>query len=283
MASLHARPPLHIALYGQYKTGTTALFYKVKQGLPPDARTLFEEPRYTPENGDEARWLLAKVILSMDESALHVDLSSFRMFHRHVLLVRDPRDWLISGLLFLPQQAEAIYSNPARLEQVLELMRRKERDPAGLPVHRMIEAIGEGVWSAAPERVSAWIAAQKDWFTRFERAIGPHFLLRYEELVDGAVEALSAYLGIALTGEPAEVPGDHSHVTRTRSYGGWRHWFTPQDVNLYSPLMQGFLDKYGYDMSWELDPAPRILPEHCSEYVRRTVARRRARARGAPS
>ena len=45
---------MRIAIFGQYKTGTTGLYSQILHSLPPDlaVRTLFEPSAFVPEPGD---------------------------------------------------------------------------------------------------------------------------------------------------------------------------------------------------------------------------------------
>ena len=52
-----------IAIYGQYKTGTTGLFYKIKNSLPPDIRTIFEHHEYVELPEDKNNTILLIISL----------------------------------------------------------------------------------------------------------------------------------------------------------------------------------------------------------------------------
>jgi hypothetical protein len=75
---------------------------------------------------------------------------------------------------------------------------------------------------------------------------------------------------LPLTPDPI-VPAPHDHVTRSKRHGQWRHWFTPEDVASFRPLMEPYLRQYGYSTDWTLAPDPVIRPDEASEYVVRPV------------
>jgi hypothetical protein len=64
-------------------------------------------------------------------------------------------------------------------------------------------------------------------------------------------------------------------VERTRRYGAWRDWFTPEDVEALRPSLQPYLDRYYRGGDWSLNEAPRIEPDHSSRYVERVVDEKR--------
>jgi hypothetical protein len=268
-----ARPP-RIAIYGQYKTGTTGLFYRLLGALPPGTRRLFEAEAYRPEPADDERAVLAKVILGLPGPGWTVDYASFRGFDRHVYLVRDPRDWVVSGLLFLVQQERAIWSDDRKLGEVLGLLERKQADPRSLPAGRILGRIVELGSGGSLAALTGWMAAQARWLRSFEEGLPGAYRIRYEDFADGALEGLAGYLGFAL-GAPAPTAPEHEHTPRTLSHGNWRDWFLAEDVEVFRPVFREYMEHYGYGDDWTPSPRPVIRPEHCVEYVRRVVARRR--------
>jgi hypothetical protein len=270
-----ARLPLHrIAIYGQYKTGTTGVFLALRRELPEATRTLFEAPAYAPEPEDTGRSILAKVILGLPGPGWDVDYASFRGFGRHVYIVRDPRDWVVSGLLFLVQQERAIWADDRNLGEVLALLEQKEEDPRSLPasaILRRIAALGAG---RSLEELTAWMGEQSRWLVEFERSLADPHRLRYEDFVDGRLDGLGQYLGFPVR-PGAEVPPEYDHVPRTRSHGDWRNWFLPEDVAIFRPVFEPYMRHYGYGDDWTPSPQPVVRREHCTAYLRRVVGRRR--------
>ena len=99
---------MKIVIYWLAKSGTMALFYKLKNSLPPDLICLFEPRSFAPsvlkQRGFRALLgrrrepdVLAKVLPF--RPAAPADVDSFSAFDKQILLVRDPRDRLISRLL----------------------------------------------------------------------------------------------------------------------------------------------------------------------------------------
>src|SRR5690606_15023024 len=84
-----------IVIAGQGKSGTAALFHKIRAAVPDSTRLLFEPRAYEPEPDDGH--VLAKVLI---DPPGYVDFSTFEPFDKKILIVRDPRDNLISRLLY---------------------------------------------------------------------------------------------------------------------------------------------------------------------------------------
>ncbi len=266
-------PGRHIAIFGQYKTGTTALFYQIKDSLSPPLRTLLEPRRYNPEPGDASANVLAKVILGLYKGPAAVRYEDFTPFPSKVLLLRDPRDRIVSGTLFIIQQTPAIHDDPARLAEALDLLRRKESDPRSISLS---EVLGEILRLAGGKSLAEAIDELHEhhrWIYRFADDLGGHFQLKYEDLVDGHIGALEAYLGFPLCKSP-RVDSENDHVLRRRKHGDWMNWFLPDDVRQFRSVTEEYLAHFGYPLDWQINSDPVIRPEHCSGYVERTVGKR---------
>jgi LmbE family N-acetylglucosaminyl deacetylase/glycosyltransferase involved in cell wall biosynthesis len=263
-----------IAIFGIYKSGTTGMFYKIRNSLPLDTRTLFEPQGYTFDEQDKNGIVLAKVILGIPDKNHTVDYASFIPFDKKIYLIRDPRDWLISGALFLIQQEREIYENEATVREILELLRRKEENPGGIQFLEIFGCILSHLPGRTLQGTFDWIAELHQWLFDFERRLDDSVRIRYEDFVDGDLETLEKYLGQPLTGSAA-VDAEHDHVPRTQNYGNWKNWFLPKDVAVLKPLLQEYLDRYGYSSDWTCHQNPKIDPEHSSLYVERVVKKRR--------
>jgi hypothetical protein len=272
--------PGSIVIFGQYKTGTTALFYKIKNSLTAEVRTLFEALEYPEEPADGGRVVLAKVILRSPDAADPrgpTRYDTFMGFDKKLYLVRDPRDWLVSGTLFVIQQEARLYNDAEKLGRVMELLRQKEHTPRSVSLRRILDEIMRAANNSLAS-LTAWMHRQHEWLLGFEGRLHSHYRIKYEDLIDGAVTGLEEYLEFPLSGS-AEVAAEHDHVPRTKQYGNWRDWFVEEDVAYFRPIFVAYLERHGYAPEWQLNESPRIRPEHCTEYVARVIDKRKAEMR----
>lgn len=275
---------MKIVIYGLAKSGTSALFYKIRNSLPPGTIELFEPSSFGPPDRLRARVrslrrghirpaVLAKV-LPWDRRLVRV--GDFERFDRQILLVRDARDRLVSDLLYRSYNA-AFASDDAPALEFLHLLRAKEKEPRKVPILRLVETFD------ALEKAAG---SKADWIERYQtRGLvkpmqfhderGHLAVFQYEQLVDSRFESLEAALGMPLGG-PAAVPAALARVVRTKRYGAWRTWFTAEDVESLRPAMTPWLDRYYPSADWELDPSPRLDPAEGSHYVERIINERRA-------
>jgi hypothetical protein len=274
---------MKIVIFGLAKSGTTALFYKIKNSLPPATVCLFEPRSFNPGmvkkrrsilRGKREPDVLAKVLPFRPNHP--ADVESFSHFEKQILIVRDPRDRLISRLLYGVYDSQIVHCED-KLGTVIEMLQLKETNPPSVSLKSLIEVFarvnGENFsfdeW--ANDHVRHSIRKPLD----FHDARDNLFLFKYEDMIDGRFQKLEEYVGIPLEGEASVAP-ELSRVMRTKAYGGWRDWFTREDVDYFRPILQPFLDRYYPNADWELNHSASISSEHSSGYVLRIVNDRRA-------
>lgn len=246
-----------ILITGVGKSGSTALFYSILKNLPENAVRLFE-----PENSkktlpdDTAPPALVKSFIPYSEN--------FSFFEKKILLVRDPRDNLISLLLYKPYNIIGKFF-PGEKEKAVSLVNdfigqveKKEKGQPGISVRSLAEKLDISAENRM-EKVS-------DYFDRHPDC----FVLKYEDYIDGKLGPLGDYLNLDIAAG-AEIPEKFDRVARTRNYGNWRSWFTPDDVAFYRPLMHSYMEKFGYGDDWALDPDSNPDPGTGSRYIRKII------------
>jgi hypothetical protein len=215
--------------------------------------------------------VLAKVLLFRQGRT--TDISKFLTFEKQILLVRDPRDRLISRLLFNVYNSSAV-GDDRILTPYLELLRRKEHDPTSVAVTELIEAAPPGPYE------------NHDWFSRYadlavDQPLGFHgchpelFVFKYEDMVNQKFGTLGEYLELPLLGSDEVHPG-LERVIRTRASGSWRDWFTRSDIQRLAAIFEPYLARYYPAHDWTLNSVPCIPTEHASGYVERLVNEKRA-------
>jgi len=256
---------MRVAIVGLGKSGTTALFYTIAAAMPRDAVQLFE-PKQPPARFEQDP-ILVKVIANPD-----LDWSPFRAFEKRIFIARDPRDRLVSFLLY------AIYNHPSPIEErdtrrLFELIERKEAASRDV-----------GLWQIS-EEIERLTGADHRGLLRDRHAAALRLLsedplihrCRYERFVRGDIADLSEYLGLTLSGN-VEVAPSVQRVVRTRDSGDWKNWFTPEDIDYFRPTLSAVMEAFGYEDDWEFSESPTIAPAHGSLYLRRLLREQRARS-----
>lgn len=250
-----------VLLIGQPKSGTTALFFAVKEAMASGVRALFEPKEFISEVNDANTGVLAKILTGMK-----IEYTSFLSFDKKILITRDPRDRIISDLLYLPY--ERYYQDLKGLERFIHLLKLKERDPLSVSVRELWETYIPS--ELLETRFQLW--NQK--FFEAEKTFEPVLIMKYEDFVDGNVRALEDYLGLKINTKIQVDPG-FQRVVRSKSYRAWKDWFTEDDRAFFGPLFSEYMKHYGYSENWCVNKVPKIDKNQSSEYVLRIVNERR--------
>ena len=275
---------MRIVIYGLSKTGTTALFYKLKNSLPQETICLFEPEAEgllcrirsliaTSRPVAGPRHVLAKVLpFRAAQRRIHGCAS----FDKQILIVRDPRDRFVSSLLYQVYDANFVGCDESVMDLV-RLLRRKEDSPETVPLLSIVETFQ--ALAGKPFFPQAWLESYAERGIRqpldFHQNRPALFAFHYEDMVAGRFTALEHHLGRTLPGSTS-VDASVARVVRTKQSGGWRNWFTQDDVATLRPIMQPFLDRYYPDANWDQLKPAHIPREHGSGYVTRIVNERRA-------
>ena len=254
---------MKILIAGQGKSGTTALYCALQQTLPPTYTCLFEPLSYIPAAGERCE--LAKV--QINESA---KIDDFEAFDKKILIVRDPRDNLVSRLLYAIYNEEFV-KDDNKVRFFVERLEQKRRDPSSVPMLELLQVLGD----LSGKDLLGLFILRHQLGLNFDPLRRGYFTYKYEDFIAGQYSALEEYLGFNLCFN-GDVGAAYTRVARTKGSGDWRNWFTERDVEYFSPIYHEYLVKYEYDLAWTLPPEPKILPAHSTEYVMRLVREARA-------
>lgn len=229
-------------IVGEGKSGTTALLRSISAVLDGPAE-MFEPELMTADDLRPDPLVVKKLLLNW--KAAENDLIA--AFDKRVFIVRDPRDRLISHLLYDAYNKADQLDDDAR-EKWLYLLRRKTRNPQGVSVLHMINTW----WRLSRADLVSHYVRALDRSTGFHRRIGDQFhTLHYEDYVDSKFDDVDSYLGLSLS--TGVVQENETRVARSSTHGEWRSWFTPADIEVFRPLSHEWLRKHGYDhRDWDL-------------------------------
>jgi len=261
---------MKILILGLAKSGTTALYYRVLHSWPGDVEVFsrFEPQKWVePEkkDGEGGRNCLAKVLVGPPDYA---DYPSFAGFDRKVLIVRDPRDTLISRILYNAYEFPP-ETNSEQLEEYVALIEKKVNDPESVSLLEICAMMlrllspGRAQRGGNPGKNSVldFAAGGTAWQEKVEAFFPDLFPIRYEDFIEDHLEGLERFLGFGLKGQK-EVAATHHRVSRSRSSGEWRRWFSNEDWENFLPAMKPFLEKWNYPL--EVKPVQESIDPHTS-------------------
>lgn len=234
---------MRTVIAGAAKSGTTALFYRIKANYPEEPHCYFEPSRSRP--WQRATHQLAKILIRED-----VNFRSFEGFDKKVLIVRDVRDVIVSGILYYLGYHRMPDLDTRHRAQALAMLREKEAAPAQ---YSLVELAASTRNKSVADQIAVW-QADAEGLRAFAERYSDYFVIRYEQFVQDQVQELESYLGMSLQAE-GPVTGRHARVTRTRGHDNWRIWFNAADVDYLRPVFSETLAHWGYDSAdWELTP-----------------------------
>ena len=258
-----AAPSVLIA--GLHKTGTTGVYDTVRSAVSDKADyTFLFEPktpdpfralgRYAPY-----RPIVAKILINKLEPCA----PRYDDFDRRIMTIRDPRDTVVSRLLFRPMFGTTSYHiDLETLAPFVDALREKEADPNSHSVkalHDLADELGinNSGWPALLNQMRQQLHLIDD---------NDFFVLRYEDFVDGRLDEASEYLGVPLVDEQPTDDGWKSYISRSRNHGEWKRWFLDEDIEYFGDMFAEYLDRFGYS-DWEREAKPKIDPATSSDYV----------------
>jgi hypothetical protein len=159
-------------------------------------------------------------------------IEDFDCFDKRIYLIRDPRDIVVSGVLYRIYNAREPIDQDV-LDYYLRGIEQKQRDPASISVIELQKRLSPllRLESHADHHGSA-----QPWHSAASIRV---FCLSIRGSHRWTIWRARKILGVPITFS-GDVDAKHQRVARAKEAGGWRDWFTPADVKYYRPLFQDF-------------------------------------------
>ena len=258
---------LKVLLIGLPKSGTTILTYRIAEAFPFEPRIYFEPGGKNGLNDVQVHKMDRHENFSITKS-LFLPLSNIHnkcseiceLYDKIVWIIRDPRDQFVSNFFYRWYFLHR--PSPINFKKSYALTIQKESNPSSVPFLKL----HEDCINADQYFKHGW-GESMDQIKKIKSDI---LLLKYEDFVDNKLESLNEYLELEIN-ENIEVPNHRlMRVARTKKYGNWRNWFTPEDVAFYKPMLSDYLAFFGYDPDdWELNNPEKLSSKEGSEYMKR--------------
>jgi len=259
---------MNILVAGLSKTGTSGLFFRIKNSMHGNYFALFEPQAGLPAGTKRFEHIITKILVD------RLDLMQlYNHFDTKIAIVRDPRDTLVSRILYRTSNHGNWRFDPEKVALMYRLLQKKEADIDSVSLLDIL-MLHEQL-SGKKETVRQIVDQEKkrlDSMTRLVLDNDAYFKVLYEDFVADRLAGLEERLGFSLTGA-SQVPRDLARVVRTRSSGDWKNWFCERDVAFFTPIFAPFIEKVGYTTDWTLPPHRSIPPEHGSQFFINNIRR----------
>ena len=274
---------MNVLVFGQGKSGTTVISKAIQHSLP-GAAYLMEPKSEEAISSNAARHQVVKILYGQWKSNLAgltriLRHESTTRFDRIVKIIRDPRDQAISFLLYnFYSNAQDKRASDEQLLEIIALFREKEQRPTAISFTDLCAGVNRILrWNGF---LSSWLltesglVANRDYWNYLTSFQEFGYLMKYETFMEGDVTGLESYLRVKLS--PNREVGEFGRTKRSASWGNWREFFTPEDVELLRPLTGDLLNEMGYP-DWQLQPVEHLNPEHFSGYLVKLMREARSR------
>ena len=247
--------PNKFLVYGRAKSGTTALAHGIAQGLS-NSLLLFEPQGRRRDEEPRGRFIVTKELLGQ---TWRQRIQEYHDYDRKVLLVRDPRDRLVSEFLWRLADGNKKGNGGIGFEEAIALIQAKEIEKNSISFADLCRSTGMPLGSIKERFLRECLGElDKSWF-----------IMKYEQMVDGNLQPLADYLGFMPIRDPDINKPFARRTARTKSHGDWRKWFTEADVASFSLLANPVLVELGYDANDWLLSEQGPDSEFGSEYLSR--------------
>lgn len=259
---------LKVCIVAMPKSGSTALFQSIRTRMSGQVLERFE-----PQTLDEAkdykreRQVLTKIIPFGRDNAGDWE-AGFKHFDHRLVLVRDPRDVILSSIFFTPQGRFGNYWNDDdKLDGLIRRLKLKIDAPE---TYNMFGEVMEDFSAKRYARIAA------TYRTLQKQIDDGGQLIMYDDVVSGNLDGL--WQDLRLPREPLDTDNRWGHVPRTKASGNWRRWFTQADVEALRPHVDPVLQMFeGLDPNWDLAKSLELTPAESIDYIVKTVNMTRRR------
>jgi hypothetical protein len=257
-----------ILVAGEMKTGTTVTFFAIAKQFPEYITGFEPTLEYTDSiiNSDN---ILVKSLVNTDPTKLsaNTDFDYYSKFNKRIFIIRDPRDSIISLILYAGGFHKAKLNN-RNIEKCQDLLKEKETYNSV-----SVLEIWKTLFNLKDEKQIIDILTSSSRSMERLTLKYDHLLIKYEDFIQGKTESLSKYLNCGSLDTNADVD-IYSRVARSKSFNNWKNWFTAEDIEFFKAFLDPYINYFGYENSWETNKTPIIEPKHCSEYFSKLINER---------
>lgn len=252
-----------ICIISPPKCGSTGLFQKIKGGLGKHKTfSLFEPSTENELYGFEKYPAENKLTKIMVKNTKKVNYKSNKFTH-NIFLIRDPRDFTISALLFKFNEIK-FARNTKLFNDILKLYSQKINTPDSISVTEIFEKFNTKLSDVLKryhnfcEKIILLSKAENT------------FLLKYEDFVSGNLSSLENYLGFQVS-KSNEIQEWTGKIMRSGNFGEWKNWYTDSDLKENDKRISMILEHCGYDKDIEKSHQKIINPDHVIKYSKNLV------------
>lgn len=258
---------MNYLVLGLPKSGTSALFQSLTKQCPKHAWS-FERVQYVTDE-QFANGVICKEVLENRRSIAYKK-EHYRRFDRIVFIVRDPRDRLVSAMLYVCFNLITKKEDP-RIHLLLDAVKLKEAEPFKVSCQDILDTLGQKLLGIQTMGSDEHLVYMINDIVE----LGKEFrLVRYEDVFAGDVARLDEFLGFKINQPMNSQGGMLTRVGRRRTPDDWRNWLLPSDIDAVRAVFDPLIWQFSYDTDWTLSDRPELPPETGSEFIKARITER---------
>lgn len=266
---------MNVLIMGRAKTGTTVISKTIQNSLPGTTHYSLEPKNigffYQPEHFPDTDHQVVKIIFEHWDTAPRCRMGLIHnesplSFDKQVCIVRDPRDELLSRLMyFIKPWKDANGLVEEKNQRWFAALEKKEQDPGSASFFDMVSTL-DSIYNSNMRAAVLNEKIVQHYYRVLDNIQQPVHILKYEDFMRGNLSELENYLGFKLSNN--RDVGSLGRTRRSESFNNWKQFYTPADIDLLKPVYSSILEKMGYD-DWNLEQADSLNPENFSRYAER--------------
>jgi hypothetical protein len=255
-----------VLIISMARCGSSGFFELLKNNLGHKCIGFFEpnEIEFSESDLEDLQTENPVVVKYLLRPYLSINRDFSQIFTKTIGLIRDPRDNLLSRLLFRMVSPRFI-QNPQIYSEIIPLLEKKLATPHSvsmIDLFRSIEATNL-MEKMIDHRFQENLELYMQWHDSSKSA----FIFPYEDFIANDFSSLGNYLGFSVKSNNS-LKVVFPAIKRSGGMGEWRQWFTAEDIDFFRPRMSSFMKRYGYADDWELPKVPVIDPTTSIDYVK---------------
>ena len=259
---------MNILIMGLPKSGTSGLAMMIFAAFPGCVRNLERIQFIKDEELAQGKVVCKELIDHPNKIAIHG--KHYVKYDKLVKIVRDPRDRLVSGILY--GGFNTIVNKLDVRDHFLERLKAKEANPMSVTCMELVSILKINAKTNYPFEIPN-LGSEAYFLNVIENLEAnfnmPQYTIKYEEFVEKKLAGLQDFLEV----EFVKTDVDFSRTSRTKTHGEWKNWLTPEDIEQFKPIFDPIIKKYNYE-DWTINETPYINPEKSSKWAEAKINER---------
>jgi len=262
---------MKVLVVGKAKTGTTIISKTIEKSIGEKCEYYLEPKEicfFERDYNSKIDNIVVKIIFEHwnDRPRMRnsfINNEAKLKFDKIVAILRDPRDEMISRLMYLVKPiSDSRKVTKSEKDQWIEVLNEKEESPSSISFLEMCQQFDK-IFKTNQVEALPRIVSQPGYSNVLNNNKGIH-VLKYEEFIENKITKLESYLGFELVEERSV--GELDRTRRSQKYNNWKNVFIESDVEYYKNKIKKALEYGGYD-DWELERKEKLDSTEYSLYI----------------